>query len=675
MPEVKSGDFVDIGLGEPGAPSLYPTSQWFERHIKANIPALDYEPFYETSEMAGTPARFMGSSIVGPFEGMPGRVASGAVAGAASEAAGRYVASQGYKDYENTARFVGALAGAPFGELTAKGVDNFTQPNTSARQILSNAIAEDFRTGSSPLTPDKLEEAEKNGLTPIFYDYAGVNTKAALQKLGMDNPKAQQWVGTLNDELEKRSANVSQNFTNYLKDIFGQPVDPVNVARAEATIGMQQRDALYDFIKATPEAQAVEKTSALQQLDNSKTMQQVYKQVADNATDPKSGIVVPQVIKGTPGQEETFLHGPQGIVRTPAIASVPDRIIPANLAYYDEAKQVLDGMINRAADATKPDPGEVRRLQSLKATLTGALDEAVPGYDSVRDIASETFNAASAPQAGYNFMKNMDIFKGDKLAEGLNKYTTDLQRQDFAMGSAAYLQEMLDKRGVKAVADYMNQPQAANRMKLALGNEMFDDVYGHVQSQAALANVKALNVAASSGKTPGWVPNVGLPVSGGILGFGSKLIEGANFTPTDTASFYASLGALAGATGAAMINGRQAAIGDKVLKLAASNKAEDWRKIGEMARTDHDVPEFFAKLNQLTQGAGLNMVRSQPAPQYATRPDGYARGGSVIDKAADKLVSESMRNQKLLAHHTEQMLSMPDDAIVQALHVARSVAA
>jgi len=34
-----------------------------------------------------------------------------------------------------------------------------------------------------------------------------------------------------------------------------------------------------------------------------------------------------------------------------------------------------------------------------------------------------------------------------------------------------------------------------------------------------------------------------------------------------------------------------------------------------------------------------------------------------------------LRNQKLLANHTEQMLAMPDDAIVQALRVAKSVAA
>jgi hypothetical protein len=50
-------------------------------------------------------------------------------------------------------------------------------------------------------------------------------------------------------------------------------------------------------------------------------------------------------------------------------------------------------------------------------------------------------------------------------------------------------------------------------------------------------------------------------------------------------------------------------------------------------------------------------------------------GGAVIDDAADALVREALRNQKLLANHTEQMLALPDDAVVQALHVAKSVAA
>jgi len=116
-----------------------------------------------------------------------------------------------------------------------------------------------------------------------------------------------------------------------------------------------------------------------------------------------------------------------------------------------------------------------------------------------------------------------------------------------------------------------------------------------------------------------------------------------------------------------------------LLQQAASNPAL-------MARLmEKPTPEGLGSLANFLSKEGRGAYLSAATPQrdeksptvnsLPTRPDGYARGGSVIDKAADKLVSESMRNQKLLAHHTEQMLSMPDDAIVQALHVARSVAA
>jgi len=52
-----------------------------------------------------------------------------------------------------------------------------------------------------------------------------------------------------------------------------------------------------------------------------------------------------------------------------------------------------------------------------------------------------------------------------------------------------------------------------------------------------------------------------------------------------------------------------------------------------------------------------------------------ATGGSVIDKKADALVNETLRNRKLYSDHTEHMLSMPDDAIVQALNIAKQFAA
>ena len=61
--------------------------------------------------------------------------------------------------------------------------------------------------------------------------------------------------------------------------------------------------------------------------------------------------------------------------------------------------------------------------------------------------------------------------------------------------------------------------------------------------------------------------------------------------------------------------------------------------------------------------------------QGTSARDGRKYGGSVIDKKADSLINETMRNKKLNSDHTEHMLSMPDDAIVQALNIAKQVAA
>ena len=93
-----------------------------------------------------------------------------------------------------------------------------------------------------------------------------------------------------------------------------------------------------------------------------------------------------------------------------------------------------------------------------------------------------------------------------------------------------------------------------------------------------------------------------------------------------------------------------------------------------MARENKAASGFLSKMSNYFDGAGLNLVRAAPPPEYATRPE-RASGGSVIDKKADALVNETMRNKKLYSDHTEHMLSMPDDAIVQALNIAKQVAA
>jgi hypothetical protein len=127
---------------------------------------------------------------------------------------------------------------------------------------------------------------------------------------------------------------------------------------------------------------------------------------------------------------------------------------------------------------------------------------------------------------------------------------------------------------------------------------------------------------------------------------------------------------------AAMLGSNQ--IGDYIVSQLASRKLGDMLgSIGDRMQANKAVkglPYLQSPIAKPYYGAVRPIIEQQEQNVNGGRP-AHKSGGAVIDKAANALVSETMRNQKMLANHTEQMLSMPDDAIVQALNVARSVAA
>jgi len=139
------------------------------------------------------------------------------------------------------------------------------------------------------------------------------------------------------------------------------------------------------------------------------------------------------------------------------------------------------------------------------------------------------------------------------------------------------------------------------------------------------------------------------------------------------------VGAVAGALGYG--KGLTSKITDFMSQIVFGGTKEEAVKILQRAASDPELmsallnrpdPNGFSDLFNAMQKIGAKATL--PAVEEQNRQP-RKDGGSVIDKKANALVNESMRNQKLLANHTEQMLSMPDDAIVQALHVAKSVSA
>jgi len=147
-------------------------------------------------------------------------------------------------------------------------------------------------------------------------------------------------------------------------------------------------------------------------------------------------------------------------------------------------------------------------------------------------------------------------------------------------------------------------------------------------------------------------------------GWGRYLVDIASATPglfagltTTSAGVGAGVGIggwLANKAVQGTISLAQKRIATQVAETLASGDKNKILELSKLAETTPAVRSTIEKLepflnHTLLTMTGVNAADANPREQRAS-------GGSVIDKAADKLVSESMRNQKLLAHHACQTM-------------------
>jgi len=227
----------------------------------------------------------------------------------------------------------------------------------------------------------------------------------------------------------------------------------------------------------------------------------------------------------------------------------------------------------------------------------------------------------------------------DRNSDMVQKVFTDPTQKQFvsALGDSARALQKI--RPSQAVDTKTLQNLADNRMFTILYGRatgaISDAVAGELLGQVA---EHTLNIAGS--------PTVGAVA--GALGYG----KGLTSKITDLMN-----GIVFGGTRDQAVKILQQAASDPELMTALLNRPN---------------PNGYASLSSALQK--ISAKTALPATEIQTREQ-RASGGSVIDKKADALVNETMRNKKLYSDHTEHMLSMPDDAIVQALNIAKQVAA
>ena len=359
------------------------------------------------------------------------------------------------------------------------------------------------------------------------------------------------------------------------------------------------------------------------------------------------------------------------IVRYEMQGAAPETppIYETNAQALENARLEIDRLIKYGDETlgVKPNsfPSKDHAVANVRKGVSGVLKNDVAGYSDFMDEYSDIYSLLKANELGTN------IFK--RGANSLNPEQVNALLADPATGAAF-------KTGARGEFENVvrrspNDAATLNKVTGGEGDYVRDNLY-KVFGQDPIDNISAAaqrelhyqNVADSllsrreaARKAAGAqsIENIGQ----GLLPE-EKPVEKAYSTFLAKPVNYA-------------VNFTRGQTGPRAYEGAADVLTKQGPQISEFTKALEQAAQQNKNINAIRNvGTGVSgTVLSQPplTPDENRMP--RANGGSVIDKKADALINETMRNQKLNSNHTEHMLSMPDDAIVQALNIAKQVAA
>jgi len=530
---------------------------------------------------------------------------------------------------------LGSFAGGVTGEGAIQGkkvVGNILDPNEAANTRIAQTIKLARENNRAP-TDQEIQDAIAAQKPMSVYDVTGGQDQQLIAP-NVTGP-AREAARKINDFITQRGEQAATRVNSNLNEILGKDIDA---------------------------GQTKENISAQQKVDNDIN----YKKALN---DPMAGDVESPFVQSIIGNA----------LAEDAIKKATKELggYNGNLKYWDQVKQNLDDSVNEAYQ--KGQNNLAGRLEDLRDGLRDDLISQNPEYGVALNGASGFFKAKNALQAGYNYASSFNTFD----AAGARKALSNYDAGNLGLFQEGFVSALQDKArgGVDKLLTGLDKASSVGKL-----NDVFPSKNGtqanQIQTMVDLENmthdVQRIELSANLADSakPGWgrylvdiasaTPGVfaGLTTTSSGVGAGTSALVGAGV----------GLGGwLANKAAQGTISLAQKRIATQVAETLASGDKNKILELSKLAETTPAVRSTIEKLepflnHTLLTMTGVNAANANPREQRAS-------GGSVIDKAADKLVSESMRNQKLLAHHTEQMLSMPDDAIVQALHVARSVAA
>ena len=579
-----------------------------------------YKPVYPAGETTKEVVEFVGPSMIGK-EKTAVKLASGLAGYGASEVAGKSAESAGLpEEYQVAAKILGAVVGGAVVGGGANIATDIISPTASAQERVAQTIAR-ARAEGRAATQDEINQALSTAgttKTPMStYDLVG-GRGAGLAKEGTVTKQGADAAAKINDFVTKRADETFARVDKNIDDVFGRRVD------AEA--------AKTRFLTEAP-------------IDNGINYDAAMK--SPNA----ANVSTPYV---------------QSVLQRPLAAKAVDDAVKAfegknlgTLKFHDEVKRNLDYQIN-AAYRDKNIP-LAENLKDIRTKLVTSLDNTVPEYKTARNVASEYFGASSALEAGYKYAGNLNAFKtaGAKLA--LDKYSPD-QLANFQEGFLSGLKDKA-KTGAKLV-DKLDARDVKQKMSDVLGTTKAETIDNMVQAENIISDIKTVLILddAKKGFMSGTLQSAGVGAGGGYL---VSLFSNPNIATGVGAGAAALFG------GAKLaLTAQEQRIAGEVNRLLSSTDPQDIKRLSDLATKSPVVKGLLDKVEDIAANASKQAIGVATVERDREQRAERASGGR-ISMAADRLVREAMKNQRMIGNHTEQMLSMPDDAIVSALDVAK----
>jgi len=629
----------------PGGTYALPTMQGMDVWGRENIPGYDYKPGTGVGETAQTATNFAIQSVIGGPKGIGRRVVSGAGAGAGAENVGQIGGALGGE----TGKLVGEIGGAVLGDiLTHKVVDfgkNIGFTTTEAQKQLVDAISADF--AANPQFRDKLKAAVQSGEQIYLADF--LQGSAARGLIGRNfSPKQQEAMMNINRELEKRAAGVQGAVDDKFQFIVGRNLRDVDFATSIEEANKIAQDKLYTTLKALPTAQAVT-SPELMTLSRtngyvSDAIDAVNKQFREGKISPKWNV------------------------------NPPTPVSPGNLAYWDLVKREIDHTI-RGAQKGETSGNILAGATDAKSELVKALDKTVPEYGTVRNKASEMFGVETSLEGGYKLAQTLAAGSPFKVGEFMQNYKTlrPSEKKAFSEGAARF---MLQKANgdMSGLLKYMDNPNVSNTLKGVMGPDKYEALYAKAVSANLMSNAEnfAFTTSATGSKLGGLAKDI---VGGAIMA--SPTIPASIASGSSAATLLSGAAVATGALAGIVMNASERKVANRVVELAFSTDPKDARAFSKLLADNYDAVSVSRKigdyLNSGAQKAAIAYINNQ---READAPPQRMSGGRVARKSGGRTMGNSIsaevkRVRALLSEKTASMLSVPDDAIATALHIAK----